>query len=69
MESGVAGVPQSVKRRTLTQVMISQLVSSSPASGSLLTAWSLLGALSVPLSLSAPPQLARGRALYLSKNK
>ena len=37
----------------LAQVMISQLVSSSPASSSVLIAWSLLGIHSLPLS--APP--------------
>ena len=48
---------QSVKRLTLAQVMISWFVSSSPASGSVLTAqsWSLLQILS--LSLSALPPL------------
>ena len=37
-----------------TQVMISQFVCSSPTSGLALTAQSLLGILSLPLSLSAP---------------
>ena len=51
-------VAQSVKPRSLAQAMISQFVSSSPASGSVLTAWSLLGILcpspsgSLSLSLS-----------------
>ena len=46
---------QSVKRLTLAQVMISQFVSSSPASGSVLTAQSLEPASnSVSPSLSAP---------------
>ena len=47
-----------VRRQTLTQVTISQLVSSSPTSGSVLTAQSLEPALdpvSPSLSLSAPP--------------
>ena len=49
---------QSVKRPTSTQVMISRFVSSSPASGSVLTARSLEPASdSVSPSLSAPPPL------------
>ena len=49
---------QSVERPTLAQVMISQLVDSSPASGSVLTAWSLEPASdSVSPPLSAPPML------------
>ena len=52
-------VAQSVEQLTLAQVMISQLVSSSPASGSVLTAQSLEPASdSVPPSLSAPNPLA-----------
>ena len=52
-----AWVGQSVKRPTWTQVMISQLVGSSPTS--LLTAQSLEPASgSVSPSLSAPPLLA-----------
>ena len=46
-----AWVAQSVERLTSAQVMISQLVSSSPASGPVLTAWSLLQILCLPLSL------------------
>ena len=47
-----------VRRQTLTQVTISQLVSSSPTSGSVLTAQSLEPALDpVSPSLSAPPLL------------
>ena len=38
----------------LAQVTISQFVKSSPASGFVLTAWSLLAILSLPLSLSLP---------------
>ena len=57
-----AWVAQSVKRLTSAQVMISQFMSFSPASGSVLTAWSLEPA-SVSPSLSAPPLLA----LCLSK--
>ena len=53
-----AWVAQLVKRPTSAQVMISQLVSSSPASGSVLIAQSLEPALdSVSPSLSAPPSL------------
>ena len=52
-------VAQSVERPTSAQVMISQLVSSSPASGSVLTAQSLEPASgSVSPSLSALPPLA-----------
>ena len=47
-----AGVAQSVKRLTLVQVMISWSVSSSPASGSVLTAQSL-----EPVSDSVSPSL------------
>ena len=51
-------VAQSVKHWTSAQVMISQSVSSSPVSGSVLTAQSLESASdSVSASLSAPPQL------------
>ena len=51
-----AWVAWSVKRLTLAQVMISRSVSSSPASGSVLTAQSLEPVSdSVSPSLSAPP--------------
>ena len=53
-----AWVAQSVERPTSAQVMISQFVSSSPASGSVLTAQDLEPASdSVSPSLSAPPPL------------
>ena len=53
-----AWVAQSVKDLTSAQVMISQLVGSSPASGSVLMAQNLEPALdSVSPSLSAPPLL------------
>ena len=53
-----AWVARSVKRPTLAQVMISRSVSSSPASGSVLTAQSLEPASdSVSPSLSTPPHL------------
>ena len=59
-----AWVAQSVKCSTSVQVMISQFVSSSPASGSVLTSQSLEPASdSVSPSLSAPPPLV----LCLSK--
>ena len=63
-----ARVAQSVERLTLAQVMTSQLVSSSPASGSVLTARSLEPASdSVPPSLSAP---TRSHSVSVSlKNK
>ena len=55
---GGAWVAQSVERPTAAQVMISQFVSSSPTSGSVLTARSLEPALdSVSPSLSAPTPL------------
>ena len=60
---------QSVERLTSAQVMISQFVSSSPASGSVLTAQSLEPASdSVSPSLSAPPLLMLCLSLSL-KNK
>ena len=64
-----AWVAQSVEHPTSAQVMISRLASSSPRSGSVLTAQSLEPALdSVSPSLSVPPLLAL--CLYLSfKNK
>ena len=61
-------VAQSVEQPTSAQVMISQSVSSSPASGSVLTAQSLEPALdSVSPSLSAPPLLSNTHTLSLSK--
>ena len=71
-------VVQLVKRPTLTQGMFSRFVSSSPASGSVLTVQSLEPALdsvspslSLSLSLSAPPPTcALSLSLSLSlKNK
>ena len=54
-----AWVAQSVKHPTSPQAVISRLVSSSPASGSVLTAQSLEPASdSVSPSLSSPPLLA-----------
>ena len=56
-----------VKRLTSAQVMISQSVGSSPASGSVLTAQSLVPASdSVSVSLSAPPP-AHALSVSLSK--
>ena len=53
-----AWVAQSVEHPALAQVMIFQSVSLSPASGSVLRAWSLEPASdSVSPSLSAPPPL------------
>ena len=61
-----AWVAQSVERLALAQVTISQFMSSSSASGSVLTAQSLEPAsYSVPPSLTAPPPLV----LSLSKIK
>ena len=45
---------QLVKRSSSAQIAISQFVSSSPTSGSVLTAWSLLQILCLPLSLPLP---------------
>ena len=62
-----AWVAQSVKRPTSAQVMISQSVSSSPASGSVLTAQSL-----EPVSDSVSPSLSDPPPVMLSlclKNK
>ena len=59
---------QSVERPTSAQVMISWLVSSSPASGSMQTAQSPEPALdSMSPSLSAPPPLVRLLSLSFSK--
>ena len=56
-----AWVARSVEDLTSAQVVISQFVSSSPTSGSLLSAWSLLGILSVrlPCSLSFALSLSK----------
>ena len=60
-------VAQSVQHPASAQVMISQFVGSSPASGSVLTAQSLEPASdSVSASLSAPPPLAFSLSLSLS---
>ena len=67
---GAPGWPQSVERLTSAQVVISQSVSSSPASGSVLTAQSLEPASdSVSPSLSAPPLLMLCLSLSLSLSK
>ena len=62
-----AWVARSVKRPTSAQVMISRLVGSSPASGSVLTARSLalLRILRLPLSLPLPG--SRSVSLSVSK--
>ena len=66
-----AWVAQLAKRLTSAQVMISQFVSSSPTSGSVLRAWSLKPASdSVSPSLSAPSPLVLPPSFSLSlKNK
>ena len=62
-----AWVAQLVKLQTLAQVMISQFMGLSPASGSVLTAQSLEPALdSVSPSLSAPPLLTLCLCLCLA---
>ena len=61
---------QSVERPTSARVMISQSVSSSPTSGSVLTAQSLEPASdSVSPALSAPPLLVLCLSLSLKINK
>ena len=70
IEKGVGGTPGWLSRLStqllvLAQVMISRFVSSSPASGSTLTAGNLLGILSLSLPLSLP--LPAARTLSLSK--
>ena len=61
---------QSVKCPTLAQVIISWFVSSSPVSGSVLTAQSLEPALdSASPSLSAPPLLALCLCLLINKHE
>ena len=70
-QRGVLWVAQLVKHLTLVQVMISQFISSSPTSGSVLTAQSLellrILSLSLSLSLSAPPTHTGALSLLLSK--
>ena len=63
-----AWVAQSVKHLTSAQVMISQFVGLSPVSGSVLTAQSLLGILSLPLSLCPSPACKRVLVLSLKIN-
>ena len=61
---------QSVKHLTSAQVMVSQFVSLSPASGTVLTARSLEPASdSVSASLSAPPPLVFCLSLSLCLSK
>ena len=64
-----ARVTQSVKRSTSAQAMISRFVSSTPTSGSVLTAQSLGPASdSVSPPLSAPPLLMLSFFLKLNKH-
>ena len=59
---------QLAKRPTSAQVMISQSMRLSPASGSVLTAQSLEPALDfVSPSLSAPPLLTLGLSVFVSQ--
>ena len=63
-------VAQSIKRGTLDLISghdLMQFVGSSPMLGSVLTAQSLLGVLSLPLSV--PPLLTLSLSLSLSQNK
>ena len=63
-------VAQLVKRPTLAQVMISRFMGSSPALGSVLTAWSLEPASdSVSPSLSLPLPCSHSVSLSVSKIK
>ena len=68
---GGAWVAQSLNHPALLlildQVMISQFMGSNPESGSVLTVMSLLGILTLPLSL--PPLLALSLSLSLSIHK
>ena len=72
MEAGAPGWFRrlGVQLLVFARVVLSHFVGLSPASGSVLTVLSLLGILSLfapaPLSLSAPPQLARSLSLSLS---
>ena len=61
---------QSLKHPTSAQITVSRFVSSSPGSGSVLTAWSL-GPVSdsVSPSLSAPPPLALCVSLGLKNRR
>ena len=61
-----AWVAQSGKHPTLSFSSGHDLVRLSPTSGSVLTAWSLLGILSLPLSLCPSPARARSLSLSLS---
>ena len=68
--AGGARVAQSVERPTSAQVTISWFVSSSPASGSVLTARSLQPASgSVSPSLSTPPLLVLCLSVFQKMNK
>ena len=62
-------VAQSVKCWISAQVMISQFMSSSPTSGSVLTVWSLPGILLLPLSLPLPHSCSCCLSLSLKINK
>ena len=61
-----AWVDHSAKRPISAQVMISQFVGSSPTSGSVLTAWSLLGIL--PPSLCCSPVPCSQHSFSRNKN-
>ena len=61
---------QSAERLTSAQVMISRIMSSSPATGSVLTAWSLEPALdSASPTLSLCPSPAHALSLSLSQKE
>ena len=73
-ESSFLGVPGWLNRLSVwllvsAQVMISWFMGLSPSSGSVITAWSLLGILSFSLSLSLCPSPAYALSLSLSLKK
>ena len=73
IKSTSAGAPVwlsqlSIQLLLSAQVMNLQFVSSSPASGSVLTVWSLLGSLSLPLYLPIPHLISLSLSLSLKIN-
>ena len=68
-QEGGAWVAQLVECLTSAQVMISQFMSSSPASGSMLTAQSLESASDMCLPLSLCPSPAHTLSISLSESK
>ena len=62
---GHGGSPAEASKVQQPEVMISRFMSSSPASGCVLTAWSLLPILCLPLSLPLPHSLSLSLSLSL----